>query len=190
MVNRIVVPMPNGKLDWDNWGKPITDAVNQHDTFITGFGITTVMALTHPSDETIISNAAPRDDLILSWPVIAGGIYRFDIAGWYTSASAAGLAIQIASPGVGDVYGGTLIYENTLSGSSQIAIPQATDGRVNGMTGLGTSTPQAFRYTGTLFCDATLSGNARFQWWQNTSTASNTTMRQGTSGVLYRCDTT
>lgn len=31
MANRINIGPKGSKLDWDNWGKPITDAVNDHD---------------------------------------------------------------------------------------------------------------------------------------------------------------
>jgi hypothetical protein len=31
MTDRITIGPPGSILDWDNWGKPITDAVNEHD---------------------------------------------------------------------------------------------------------------------------------------------------------------
>lgn len=34
MVDRITIGPPGSILDWDNWGKPVTDAVNEHDVSI------------------------------------------------------------------------------------------------------------------------------------------------------------
>ena len=37
MPNRINIGAKGTKLDWDNWGKPITDAVNEHDQRLSFF---------------------------------------------------------------------------------------------------------------------------------------------------------
>lgn len=34
MANRINIGPKGSKLDWDNWGKPVTDAINEYDTEI------------------------------------------------------------------------------------------------------------------------------------------------------------
>lgn len=37
MANRVNIGAKGTKLDWDNWGKPITDAVNEHDQRLSFF---------------------------------------------------------------------------------------------------------------------------------------------------------
>jgi hypothetical protein len=55
VTNRINIGPKGSKLDWDNWGKPITDAVNEHDTRLSFFenGISNARAV-----ESAVSPAA------------------------------------------------------------------------------------------------------------------------------------
>ncbi len=36
MAQRVTIGPPGSILDWDNWGKPVTDAINEFDTYING----------------------------------------------------------------------------------------------------------------------------------------------------------
>lgn len=42
MADRITIGPPASKLDWDNWGKPMTDAVNEHDELINTAWVTSL----------------------------------------------------------------------------------------------------------------------------------------------------
>jgi hypothetical protein len=57
VVNRINIGPKGSKLDWDNWGKPVTDAINEHDTRLSFFenGISNARAVENTASGTFVN---------------------------------------------------------------------------------------------------------------------------------------
>ena len=85
MVNRITIGPPGSILDWDNWGKPITDAVNEIGNEI-GEKATKITSTTvgNTTTETQIISRT-----IVGGSSVAGTIHRLKVWGTFAHSAAA-----------------------------------------------------------------------------------------------------
>lgn len=81
MANRVNIGPKGSKLDWDNWGKPITDAVNDHDVQL--LNSTQVRDGALATSATILASAAYTSETEITLlrvdaqTVVNGGAYLF-----------------------------------------------------------------------------------------------------------------
>ena len=81
MANRVNIGPKGSKLDWDNWGKPVTDAINDHDVQL--LNSTQIRDGALATSATILASAAYTSETEITplrvdaQPVVNGGAYLF-----------------------------------------------------------------------------------------------------------------
>lgn len=81
MANRVNIGAKGSKLDWDNWGKPVTDAINDHDTQLQNSAEVRDGAIA--TTATLLASAAYTSETeivpfrVTGQPVVSGGAYLF-----------------------------------------------------------------------------------------------------------------
>lgn len=87
MATRIFIGPPGTELDWDNWGKPITDVVNEHDGRIAAIeasqGVqgtpasTSSNSTTYPANTAGVAGAETRDAVLGNYVFTALASHRY-----------------------------------------------------------------------------------------------------------------
>jgi hypothetical protein len=143
-------------------------------------GGTTILKTRKASDQTVTSSTVLANDSDLFFAVASNEVFTFQVfLATYSAASTGGLKASFTGPaGSTVVYGGpNAIY---LAGGSVTAGIWATGGVATDY--LVDSNNRSLLFTGTISNGAT-AGNLRFQWAQNTSTATGVTVKAGSSIV-------
>lgn len=77
MATRITIGPPGSKLDWDNWGKPVTDLLNEHDDRIVSLEGRKIIARAERTTNGTLTTTVEQGYLRLDGvPIVAGQAYR------------------------------------------------------------------------------------------------------------------
>jgi hypothetical protein len=87
MATRIFIGPPGTELDWDNWGKPITDVVNEHDGRIAALEVaqgaqgtpasTSSNSTTYPANTSGVAGVETRDAVLGNYVFTALANHRY-----------------------------------------------------------------------------------------------------------------
>lgn len=167
-----IIALGEGDASDPAWFEDITEAVNDHETRLSVVEQSLIQLVYKTADETIISDSTLSNDLELFLSVEASANYVFDSViffnsgaapdykGQWTVPSGALLTFQCTGYTISDVFGA---FWNTQASLQTMA---------------GNGTPRAHAMSGTLVMGST-AGSIRWQWAQNTLTASNTSTLLG-----------
>lgn len=137
------------------------------------------VARSKASSEIVSSSTTLQDDDDLFWPVTSGGIYLVDIRGFYTSGTTPDFKGGWSYPTGSTIRWGGLASDT--AGAITI-IGNLTETQT--MIAAGSGADLYFNVCGRVVAGA--DGTLKFQWAQNSSFASNTTLYAGSHGYLTR----
>lgn len=124
-------------------------------------------------DETIISTGTYQDDDHLFVNVEASGVYVYTVEGAYNSGVTPDFRQRFVVPS-GTFAGTYFQYFDSTNVMVRQSYSVPADGAITGLHGKATDTP--FEFGGVYTCGST-GGVMQWQWAQDVSTASNTTVR-------------
>lgn len=162
-----IIALGDGEVSDPQWFADVTEAVNDHETRLGVVEESLIQLVYKTADETIQSDTTLSNDSQLFLGVEANASYVFDSViffntggtpdykGQWSAPSGATLTFQCTGYSISDVLG---VFWNSVGSLQTIA---------------GNGTPRAHSMSGTLIVGST-AGTLRWQWAQNTSTASNT----------------
>lgn len=141
------------------------------------------------SDETIISTGSYQDDDHLFVDVEASGVYVYYIAGAYQSGTTPDFRFRFSAPS-GTFAGTYFDYFTSTAVKIRSSYSVPADAAVTGLQGNGglfggVASDTPFEFGGIYTCGTT-GGVLQWQWAQDVSTASNTTVRAGTRFTVVR----
>jgi hypothetical protein len=134
------------------------------------------------ADESVNNSVAMQDDNELKWPLSANLTYTFLLFIAYDSSTVADIKIQFTLPA-----GATMAWHGTgldtaLAYKNVANIGAAT---ASAYGGAGAGLGRLITVSGSVIMAAT-AGNLTLQWAQNTAEASNTSVRAGSYGLVFR----
>lgn len=127
------------------------------------------------SDESVISNTTLQNDDELFLAVAPNAVYEFDLNIWFDSSTTADFKYTVTVPTGATLYFSQTGFDAGGANHNDASVTVAS-GTTRDQFGNGVGTIRHFRLKG-MCANGANAGNIQFQWCQNTTDATNTTVK-------------